>query len=232
MSGECLRGEPRQLYTSDQLHLTDSCTALISTVRLNSGHQRASLVWDRFAHSASLQTSCCFRPDWGTTISRNYTLTHRSTLHCHNLSHCCSCRNECSLLFHHHLNKAGKDELCKTSQKAGKRKKINWFFLHPHFLMFPFVLSEIKEEFSHFQVWIPCCLSKIQGKLQHMLPHDILSPQKSDLLENNQHRSKSCTWVLIYWKLKRKAIGSIEILASIKKEKAFLFKLQLVTALF
>lgn len=119
----------RQSYTSDQLHLTYSCTAPISTARLNSGHQRASTAWDGFAHSASLQTRCCFRPDWGTTISRNrYSHTqdskHGSTLHCHNLGHYCSRSSECSLLPHHHLNKAGKDELCRDPRKLAKERRL------------------------------------------------------------------------------------------------------------
>lgn len=118
-----------QLYTSDQLHLTYSCTAPISTARLNSGHQRASTAWDGFAHSASLQTRCCFRPDRGTTIIRNrYSHTqdskHGSTLHCHNLGHYCSCSSECSLLPHHHLNKAGKDELCRDPRKLAKERRL------------------------------------------------------------------------------------------------------------
>lgn len=119
-----------QDHSYTQVTSSTSCTpALISTASLNSGHQRASLykvgllTQPPYKHAVPGQTEA--QQSAGTdNLSHTQDSKHRSTLHCHNLSHCYSCRNECSLLSHHHLNKAGEDELCRVLRKLAKERRL------------------------------------------------------------------------------------------------------------
>lgn len=85
---------------------------------------------------------------------------HRSTVHCHNLSHCHSCRNGCSLLPHHHLNKAGKDELCRHPRKLAKERRLTGSSYILIFSYFPLFYLKSRKSFPIFKYQSPVVFQK------------------------------------------------------------------------
>lgn len=107
-----------------------------------------------------------------------------------------SCKNENSLFPHQHLNKAVEDLLCRKPRKLAKERRWTGFSVHPQCLMFSLISSEMKEEFSHFQIQIPLIFQR------YNVNHSTCFPMIS-----YHHNS------LIYWKIISSTEGKPRITA-------------------
>lgn len=205
----------KQLHTSDGLHLVyhSHCTVIISTTMLNPVRERAFIVWCGFAHSASLQKHCCFNSDWGTTIFRNWYSHAQEYFTCWSLpkwesesSWCYSCKNECSLLPHQHLSKAGNDALHASTRKLAKER---WHTGGSYILSSScFYLFCLKWRKS-FPIFRYEPLFIFEGyNVNHSTCFPIISYHNSPVywkvISSTEVKARiNCPWVLIYWKLNR-----------------------------
>lgn len=119
----------------------------------------------------------------GIILSHTQDSKHRSTLHCPNLSHCCSCRNECSLLSLHHLNKAGKDELCRHPRKLARERRLTGSSYILTFSCFPLFYLKSRNSFPIFKYESPVVFQRYKVNCSTCF-----------LMISYHHKS------LIYWK--------------------------------